>query len=73
MGGGCVILPYTDEPAKKLTNEDIHDLKQCFSAYIQDGHYNDARHLLDSVRAENPALADELYQIALHCHQVVID
>lgn len=68
-----MILPYTDEPAKKLTNEDIRDLKQCFSAYIQDGHYNDARHLLDSVRSESPALADELCQIALHCHQVVID
>ena len=68
-----MILPYTDEPAKKLTPEDISNLKQCFSVYVQDGHYNDARHLLDSVRAERPALADELYQIALHCHQVVID
>lgn len=68
-----MILPYTDEPTKKLTDEDIRNLKQCFSAHIQDGHYNDARHLLDSVRAESPALADELYQIALHCHQVVID
>ena len=68
-----MILPYTDEPAKKLTAEDISNLKQCFSAYVQDGHYDDARHLLDSVRAESPTLADELYQIALHCHQVVID
>ncbi|UOW66248.1 hypothetical protein vBAspABolek_23 [Aeromonas phage vB_AspA_Bolek] len=68
-----MILPYTDEPTKKLTNEDIIDLKQCFSAYVQDGCYNDARHLLDSVRSESPALADELYQIALHRHQVVID
>ena len=68
-----MILPYTDEPAKKLTPEDIRDLKQCFSAYVQDGHYNDARHLMDSVRSESPALADELYQIALHYHQVVID
>lgn len=68
-----MILPYTDEPAKKLTHEDVCDLKQCFSAYVQDGHYNDARHLMDSVRSESPALADELYQIALHCHQVVID
>lgn len=68
-----MIAPYTDEPAKKLTTEDISNLKQCFSAYIQDGHYNDARHLMDSVRSESPALADELYSIALHCHQVVID
>ena len=68
-----MILPYTDEPAKKLTPEDISDLKGCFSAYVQDGHYNDARHLLDSVRSESPALADELCQIAINCHQVVID
>lgn len=68
-----MITPYTDEPARKLTAEDISNLKQCFSAHVQDGHYNDARHLMDSVRSESPALADELYQIALHCHQVVID
>lgn len=68
-----MILPYTDEPAKKLTDEDIRNLKQCFSVHVQGGYYNAARHLMDSVRSESPALADELYQIALNCHQVVID
>lgn len=68
-----MIVPYSDEPARVLSADDIHDLKQCFSAYVQDGLYNDARHLMDSVRTENPALADSLYQIALHKHNVIID
>lgn len=68
-----MIVPYSDEPAKVLTKEDIQDLKQCFSGFIHSGHYNDARHLMDSVRETSPTLADELYQIALINHNVVLD
>lgn len=69
-----ISVPYTpeDEP-KKLTAEDIQDLKQAFSGHLNSGHYNDARHLMDSVREESPELADELYQLALLGHSVVLD
>lgn len=69
-----MLSPYdpTDEP-KKLTVEDIQDLKQAFSAHLNSGHYNDARHLMDSVRTESPELADELYELALLWHGIVLD
>lgn len=69
-----MLSPYapSDEP-KVLTADDVADLKQAFSSHLNCGEYNDARHLLDAVRVESPALADELYQIALLQHMMVLD
>lgn len=68
-----MIAPYTDEPARVLTPQDIIDLKHIFIAQIQDGQIDDARHLMDSVRVTNPNLADELYRMAQHVYKVILD
>lgn len=69
-----MLSPYdpSDKP-KVLTDDDVADLKQAFSAHLNCGDYNDARHLMDSVREESTTLADELYQLALLGHGIVLD
>jgi hypothetical protein len=68
-----MIAPYTEEGTKPPSPEDVPFIKATFSGYVQDGQYNAARDLMDEVRQQSVPLADELYQIALIGHNVVLD